>query len=73
MMCSDEVPPDDNYKCSDIPNVWTVSFVQCDLCTHIWLGAFHVITARLECPNCNFMVTYQFKTADEYQEWRNKI
>ena len=38
---------------------WIGSEVECDLCGHHWIAVFPAECDRLECPNCENMVTYE--------------
>jgi len=37
---------------------WTADYIQCDLCNHKWTSVYPEELDRLECPNCNNMVTF---------------
>jgi len=46
--------------------LFTAAFVRCDLCTKEWTAVYPLSCKRLECPNCNNMVTFEIiKTGDD--------
>lgn len=38
---------------------YETSYVQCDLCTERWVAVRPTGTQKLECPNCENMVTFE--------------
>lgn len=38
---------------------WNAEHVQCDLCSHKWVGVYPEDLDRIECPNCNNMVMFE--------------
>ena len=38
---------------------WTANYVQCDLCSHKWVGVYPAKLERLECPNCSNIAMFE--------------
>jgi ribosomal protein S27E len=38
---------------------WIGGRIKCDVCSNEWLAVYHNTSEKLECPNCENMVTYE--------------
>ena len=56
-----EFPDDYRHLNGDKINVhgWSVGLVECDICTHRWVGVRPANLTQLECPNCRQMAQFE--------------
>lgn len=38
--------------------VWIPAKLECNLCSHIWIGVYHMGSKKLECPSCGNMTLF---------------
>lgn len=52
------IPEYQNYLEEEKTN-WTANHIQCDLCNHKWTSVYPEELDRIQCPNCDNMVTFE--------------